>query len=204
MKSKNQIIQNFLKGAAFGFVALAVTVLLTGCGDDENNNNSNLRSGAGWWSNNYNHGGMGYNGYGQVSEVAAGVGSGGEFMVILATSMQANMGGTGFVEGELRLYMPTVCTMNVNMGLNAGIYQLVPVSNQPMPFGPNGLSNVQLMARGPGGQARVSVPYAYVFGTNVCGFDGMQGALYVHDVNGFPCNRQLFFTDMMANPGMCR
>lgn len=204
MKTKTEILQNFLKGMLFGFVSLTIAATLIGCGKSRDNNDNNYPRGAGWWGGGYGYGGPGYNGYGQITDVSAGVDNEGRFMVILAGSVDQSYSGVGYVEGELRLYMPMPCITSPGIGLNAGVYQLIPYSQSPSGYYMGGFQNVQLIARGPGGEALVTIPYAYNFHTNVCGFDGMQGSLYVQSVNGMQCGRQLFFSDQLIDPGMCR
>ena len=112
-------------------------------------------------------------------------------------------GGQGHVEGELRLFVPMAC-LNYGAGLNAGVYQLMPFNGAPAVYSSNGLQNVSLIARGNGGEALITIPYAYFFRTNVCGYEGMQGSLMIQQVNGVQCGRQLFFSDQVASNGMCQ
>lgn len=206
MKTKNEKVQNFIRGLFFGLVIAVLAVLIVGCGKDKAKNNNGYYNGYGGgygygYGNGY--GGTGYNG-GQISQVSAGVDSNGQFLLILATSSDPSTGGTGpgYVEGELRLFAPMPC-LSMSMGLNPGLYQLIPPSNSPNTYSAGMLQNVQMIARGPGGEALVTVPYASIFQTNVCGYTGMMGSIVVQSVNGVACGKQLFFTDQVYNPGMC-
>lgn len=202
MKTQNEKNKNLVKGKIFGLLIAVFATLVVGCGKDKAKNNNDYNG----FGSRFGYGGVGYNGYGQVSNVMAGVDNSGQFMVILATSSNQSMGyggGPGFVEGELRLFAPIAC-LSMSMGLNPGLYQLIPPTNSPNAYDVSMLQNVQLLARGPGGEALITVPYAVAFQTNVCGFNGMQGSIMIQSVNGVPCGRQLFFTDQMYDPGMCR
>ncbi len=120
----------------------------------------------------------------------------GQFMILLGSS-------SNYVEGELRVYAPITC-LNMGIGLMPGIYQLQPHNAGGGQVSTNGMQNVTLIARGPGGEALITIPYAYSFNSNVCGFQGMQGSLMIQQAMGGQCGRQLFFSDQATNAQMCR
>jgi hypothetical protein len=205
MKAQDTKLKNLLKGMLFGSVVVAMLVLTVGCGDKKksSNNNSGRR---GWWGGSYNPNSPGFTPGYDSQMVTAGGSPNGEYMVILAISSDPNAGSFGsseaWVEGELNVQAPIGCPMNMNIGLDPDVYELMPYQNRPAFMSAGMLSNVFLVARGRYSEALVSVPYATSLSSNVCGFRGMVGALTVHEIDGYQCGMNLQFTDRI-NPGIC-
>ena len=201
MRTKNKKLQDFIKGAAFGIFVVAAMLASSGCGKKSGNSN---KANPYWWGNGYQYGGPGYNG-GVINGTYAGMDYNGQYMVILATSINSDPMGSGqaYVKGQLRIYSPMGCLFNNFAGLNPGIYNLTPYNGAPAAFNNGLLSGATLLASGPGGQAVVTIPYVSFFQTNVCGLTGAAGILNIEEVNHMNCGLSTGFTDQI-DVGMCR
>ena len=75
------------------------------------------------------------------------------------------------MNGELRVFQGIACPYGG--GLPNGQYYLQPYNGQQGYLDYNMISNIVLVAQGQYGQAVISIPYAFTFQSNVCGFQGM-------------------------------
>lgn len=207
MRNRDEKLNNLVKGVTFGLIVWALIILVTGCSKkDSKSGASQPRYGYG--TGVYGAGRPGYNGNGVISSVSAGIDNNGQYMLILALSTDPVQpyGTPAYVEGELHVAQPIGCPQMIGyppVGLNPDIYQLTPYNGQPVSMiGVDFISNAVLVAQGRSGlQALVTVPYAKIFNTNVCGFDGMMGQLKIEQINGMNCGLLTSFTDQQAN--MC-
>lgn len=196
---KNQSLQK-----SFSLITAMTLVVVTlfglGCADrNRNSGNPSLAVGNRWWNGGYNYGQPGFGGFGVVNGVAAGIETGGRAMLILQFATQSNSSsvyGPAMVDGELQVYQPLVC-LNGN-GMRTGIYQLYPANGAAASLAVDFASNIALIAQGPGGQALITIPYARIFTTQVCGFSGMMGSMNIEQVNGMLCGLATGFTDQTS------
>jgi hypothetical protein len=200
MRNKNEMLKNFIKGMSFGLFVVAVMFSTVGCDKKKSDSNANRN---GWWGGQYGYGGGGYNGYGNVSNISAGIETSGRYMIILETATDpGTSGGFGYgqayVQGEMQVNTPIGCGYT-GAGLDPDIYQLVPYNGGAAQLNVDLLTNVVLIARGRYSEAIVTIPYARFFQTNVCGFEGMMGSLTIESINGYSCRLSTGFTDQGAN-----
>lgn len=205
MENRNEKTKNFIKGLVFGAVVVALLAATVGCGKKKSGSSSDSYN---RYGGRYGQGTPGYGGAGVINGVSAGFDNGGQYLLILATSSNINTGnnfgsGAVFVEGELEVFNGMGCPMTgMQTGLAPGIYQLLPYNGSQAMLDIDFLTNAVVEARGPSGSAILTIPYARIFQTNVCGMDGMMGSMVVEDVNGYRCGLSTGFSDMAAG-GMC-
>lgn len=197
MEQKETKLKNLIHGITFGLFITTLIFFTFGC--------DKKKSGGGTAYGNYGYGQPGYGGSGKIARSGYAMETNGRYTIALGAAVTNldNYNVYATVSGDLHVRYPIRCEGSIgNLGINPGLYKLVPVQTPNTYLQMYSLTGMQLKIQGTNLNVVVTLPLTEFTQYNTCGREGMYGYLNFETLNGYPCGTYTEFNDSVP-ANMC-